>query len=248
MCNSPSCSHAPEASRRQFLRSSAALALALTASAGLNGMIGTTARAAGLPKPGNAISPDDAVKRLIEGNQRYVSGVTKRHDFAHERAALAGGQNPYAAILSCADSRIAPEYAFDSARGDLFVARVAGNFVSDDMLGSLEYAVAVLAVPTILVLGHEKCGAINAAVKAVTEQAQYPGHIQSLVTTLVPVVKKAGNPSSGLLEAATEQNVRQGMADLTGKSTIIDKAHQAGALRIVGGIYRLGTGKVDFLA
>ncbi|MBV2180362.1 MAG: carbonic anhydrase [Castellaniella sp.] len=248
MCNSPSCSHAPEASRRQFLRSSAALALALTASAGLNGMIGTTARAAELPKPGNAISPDDAVKRLIEGNQRYVSGVTKRHDFAHERAALASGQNPYAAILSCADSRIAPEYAFDSARGDLFVARVAGNFVSDDMLGSLEYAVAVLAVPTILVLGHEKCGAINAAVKAVTEQAQYPGHIQSLVTTLVPVVKKAGNPSSGLLEAATEQNVRQGMADLTGKSTIIDKAHQAGALRIVGGIYRLGTGKVDFLA
>ncbi|WP_345797668.1 carbonic anhydrase [Castellaniella sp. MT123] len=84
--------------------------------------------------------------------------------------------------------------------------------------------------------------------KAVTEQTQYPGHIQSLVTTLVPVVKKAGNPSSGLLEAATEQNVRQGMADLTGKSTIIDKAHQAGALRIVGGIYRLGTGKVDFLA
>ena len=88
------------------------------------------------PKPENVLSPDAALKRLMEGNARYVDGTSRRHDFKHEREALAGGQNPYAAILSCADSRIAPEYAFDSARGDLFVCRVAGNFANDDSVGT----------------------------------------------------------------------------------------------------------------
>ena len=100
-----------------------------------------------------------ALERLEEGNERYVEGVARRHDFRHEREALRGGQNPYAAILSCADSRIAPEYAFDSGRGDLFVCRVAGNFANDDTIASLEYAVAVLNTPLILVLGHDACGA-----------------------------------------------------------------------------------------
>ena len=89
------------------------------------------------PKPQNVLSPDAALERLREGNARYVRGLALRHDFKHEREALAGGQNPYAAILSCADSRIAPEYAFDTARGDLFVCRIAGNFASDEMIASL---------------------------------------------------------------------------------------------------------------
>jgi carbonic anhydrase len=89
------------------------------------------------PKPGNVLTPDAALTRLVEGNRRYVQGVARRHDFKHEREALTTGQNPYAGILSCADSRIAPEYAFDSGRGDLFVCRVAGNFVNDDILASL---------------------------------------------------------------------------------------------------------------
>ena len=84
------------------------------------------------PKPQNVLSPDAALKKLMEGNARYVGGKSRSHDFKHEREALVGGQNPYAAVLSCADSRIAPEYAFDSARGDLFVCRVAGNFANDD--------------------------------------------------------------------------------------------------------------------
>ncbi|WP_323017134.1 carbonic anhydrase [Castellaniella sp.] len=247
MCNSISCTHAQPVSRRRFLRSSAALALALTASAGIGGLASPTAQAKGLPKPDNDLSPDAAIQRLIEGNQRYVSGVRLRHNFAHERQALAGGQNPYAAILGCADSRVAPEYAFDSARGDLFVARVAGNFANDDMLGSLEYAVAVLEVPAILVLGHEKCGAVGSAVKAVKDHAQFPGHIQSLVTALIPAVQQAGVNRAGLLDAAIEQNVRNSMADLTARSDIIAQAQQAGKLKIAGGIYRLDTGKVDFL-
>jgi carbonic anhydrase len=117
------------------------------------------------PKPQNVLSPDAALERLRQGNSRYVQGLSLRHDFKHEREALAGGQNPYAAILSCADSRIAPEYAFDSGRGDLFVCRVAGNFASTETIASMEYAVAVLAVPLILVLGHDSCGAVSAAIK-----------------------------------------------------------------------------------
>src|SRR4029453_12633647 len=116
------------------------------------------------PKPENVMSPDASLKRLMEGNQRYVEGVARRHDFTHDPEALAGGQNPFAALLSCAASRIAPEYAFDSGRGDLFVCRVAGNFASNEMLASLEYAVAVLGAPLVLVLGHESCGAVDAAI------------------------------------------------------------------------------------
>ena len=92
------------------------------------------------PKPQNVLSPDASLERLLKGNTRYVEGVSRRHDFKHEREALAGGQNPYAAILSCADSRIAPEYAFDSGRGDLFVCRVAGNFANAETIASKQTA------------------------------------------------------------------------------------------------------------
>jgi hypothetical protein len=95
------------------------------------------------PKPENVLSPDAALDRLMQGNGRYVEGVTRRHDFKHEREPLSRGQNPFAAVLSCADSRIAPEYCFDTARGDVFVCRLAGNFASDVIIASLEYAVAV---------------------------------------------------------------------------------------------------------
>ncbi len=246
MCDSPDCHHAQMASRRLFLRASAGLAL--TASAGLSGIFSSAARAAGQPKPENILFPDAAIQRLIDGNQRYVSGVARRHDFTQERQALAGGQNPYAAILGCADSRVIPEYAFDSARGDLFVNRVAGNVVNDDMLGSLEYAVAVLRVPVILVLGHEKCGAVSAALKAVNDHEQFPGHIQTLVNALTPAIQRLDPHDPDLLNAAIEQNVRQGMADLTAQSDIIAKAQQQGKLKIAGGVYRLETGKVDFLS
>ena len=138
------------------------------------------------PKPQNVISPAAALARLEAGNRRYVDGVAKRHDFLAEREALVGGQNPFAGILSCADLRVAPEYAFDTSRGDLFVVRVAGNFVNTDNLASFEYAVAVLKTPLILVLGHEACGAVKAAISAVKDNASFPGHIQDLTTALVP--------------------------------------------------------------
>src|ERR1700730_18089500 len=120
-------------------------------------------------KPENVLAPDAALDRLMRGNARYVEGVSKRHDFKHEREALSAGQNPFAAVLSCADSRIAPEYCFDTARGDVFVCRVAGNFASDDIVASFEYAVGVLNTPLIMVLGHGSCGAVDATIKSIKD-------------------------------------------------------------------------------
>ncbi len=247
MCDSKSCAAAATPSRRSFLRSSLAAAVAVAAGGALPAGL-AMARTATPPKPNNVLSPDAALARLTEGNARYVAGVARRHDFADERSALVAGQNPYAAVLGCADSRVVPEYAFDCARGDLFVTRVAGNFVDSDMLGSLEYAVAVLGVPLILVMGHEKCGAVSAAVKTVTESAQYPGQIQSLAMAIAPSVEKVRGGAADLLKAATEQNVRDNVAALAARSAIVRDAVQAGKLRIAGGVYRLETGRVEFPA
>src|ERR1700694_5372675 len=155
------------------------------------------------PKPQNVLSPDASLDRLLKGNARYVEGVSLRHNFKHEREALVGGQNPYAAILSCADSRIAPEYAFDSGRGDLFVCRVAGNFANNESVASLEYAVAVLDTPLILVLGHDSCGAVSATIKSLKDDTTLPGHMPSLVTGIAPAVKAVSQQAGDVLGNAT---------------------------------------------
>jgi carbonic anhydrase len=200
------------------------------------------------PKPQNVLSPDAALERLREGNARYVRGLALRHDFKHEREALAGGQNPYAAILSCADSRIAPEYAFDTARGDLFVCRIAGNFASDEMAASLEYAVAVLNVPLILVLGHESCGAVDATIKSVKDNTTLPGHLPSLVTAIAPAVKADSQQGGDTLLNATRQNVIDTVAKLASATPILSAAAEQKKLKVVGGIYRLKDGRVDMVA
>jgi len=199
------------------------------------------------PKPENVISPDASLKRLMEGNQRYVGGIARRHDFKHEREALVGGQNPYAAILSCADSRIAPEYAFDSARGDLFVCRVAGNFASNEMVASLEYAVAVLGAPLVLVLGHESCGAVDAAIKSLKDGTTLPGQLPSLVTAIAPAVKAVSGQAGDTLANATRQNVIDNVGKLRSATPILSAAVEQNKLKVVGGIYRLGDGRVEMV-
>jgi carbonic anhydrase len=199
------------------------------------------------PKPENVLSADAALKRLREGNERYVEGVSRRHDFRHEREALVGGQNPYAAILSCADSRIAPEYAFDTGRGDLFVCRVAGNFASDEIVASLEYAVSVLATPLILVLGHERCGAVDAAIKSLKDGTTLPGHLPSLVAALAPAVKAVSQQSGDVLPNAIRQNVIDNVARLKSAGPILSAAVEQNKLKVVGGIYRLKDGKVEMV-
>jgi carbonic anhydrase len=200
------------------------------------------------PKPQNVLSPDASLKRLMAGNERYVDGVARRHDFRHEREVLAGGQNPFAAVLSCADSRIAPEYAFDTGRGDLFVCRVAGNFAGTETIASMEYAVAVLNTPLILVLGHDACGAVDATLKALKDDKPPPGHIPSLVDAIAPAAKAAMQQGGEVLDKAIRQNVIDNVAKLKSATPILDAAVGQGKLKITGGIYRLATGTVDLIA
>jgi carbonic anhydrase len=199
------------------------------------------------PKPQNVLSPDASLERLRKGNARYVEGVSLRHDFKHEREALAGGQNPFAAILSCADSRIAPEYAFDSGRGDLFVCRVAGNFANEESVASLEYAVAVLGVPLILVLGHDACGAVDATIKSLKDNTTLPGHMPSLVAGIAPSVKAVSQQGGDTLGKAIRQNVIDNVAKLSSATPILSAAVEQHKLKVVGGIYRLRDGRVDIV-
>jgi carbonic anhydrase len=199
------------------------------------------------PKPENVLSPDASLKRLIDGNQRYAGGVALRYDFKREREALVGGQNPYAAILSCADSRIAPEYAFDSGRGDLFVCRVAGNFATDETVASLEYGVAVLNVPLILVLGHDACGAVDATIKSLKDDKPLPGHMPTLVAGLAPAVKAVAGQGGNTLDNAIRQNVIDTIAKLKSATPILSAAVESNKLKVVGGIYRLKDGRVDMV-
>lgn len=250
MCEScDSNSALPTNDRRRFLRLAGLGAGALLLAGALpNRIIQAAEKTSALPKPQNAINPDEALQRLIQGNERYVSGNSKTHDFKDEREALVSGQNPFVAVLSCSDSRIAPEYAFDTARGDLFAIRVAGNFVTDEGLASIEYGVAVLGAPLVLVLGHESCGAIEAGIKAVKDHTVFPGHIPKLTDALKSSVEAALKQPGDLVENATVQNVKNSVERLKKATPLLTDALSKGKLKIVGGIYRLATGKVELIA
>jgi carbonic anhydrase len=241
ICGNPSLNHRSLHSRRGFLKlvGSASAAAAFS---------GRALFAAGeTPKPQNVLLPDEALARLKKGNERYVEGVMKRHDFGAERGALAGGQNPFAGILSCADSRIAPEYAFDSGRGDLFVVRVAGNFAETDGIASFEYAVKFLGTPLLVVLGHEKCGAVDAAIKTVKDGAELPGHLPQLVEHIAPAVKTAMAQQGDLLANSIRENVVANVEALKTASPILSQYVTDGKLQVVGGIYKLKDGHVEWL-
>jgi carbonic anhydrase len=200
------------------------------------------------PKKENVLSPAAALKRLMAGNERYFDGVARRHDFRHEREALVGGQNPFAGILSCADSRIAPEYAFDTGRGDLFVCRVAGNFLNTDVLASFEYAVAVLNTPLLMVLGHRACGAVDATIKSMRDGTTLPGHLPALVEAIGPAIKDTIGKPGDVLDAAIKANVLANMERLKAAAPIISAAVAEKKVAVVGGVYNLDDGRVDLLS
>jgi carbonic anhydrase len=199
------------------------------------------------PKPENVVSPDVALERLMAGNKRYVEGVARRHDFKAEREALSMGQNPFAGILSCADSRVAPEYAFDTGRGDLFVVRVAGNFATDDGIASFEYAVQVLSTPLIMVLGHEACGAVGAAIKSIKGNTTLPGHLPALVASISPAVKAVLDKPGDTLNNAIRQNVILNVEKLKTAAPILSKAVEEKKVRVVGAVYNLANGRIEMV-
>lgn len=249
MCESCGCStaiHGTPASRRHFLHFAGTVVASL-AIPSIAYAQKSKSKSKEPPKPANVLSPDGAFDRLMAGNGRYVSGASKRHDFKTERETLTMGQNPYAAILSCADSRIAPEYAFDSARGDLFVCRVAGNFANDDVIASFEYGIAILNCPLLMVLGHADCGAIDATIKSIKDNSTLPGHLPSLVTALSPAVKATASQAGNAMDNAIKQNVIFNVAKLKAATPIIDKAIADKKVRIVGAVYNLSNGRVEIV-
>ena len=195
-----------------------------------------------------AETPDAALKLLVEGNERYVSGKVNERDFSATRAARAQGQKPFAAILGCADSRVAPELAFDRMPGELFVVRVAGNFVTPDGLGSLEYGAAVLGTKVIMVLGHASCGAVLATIEALQKGNTLPGHIADLVRAMKPGVEPAlKEAGQGLEQRAIIANVRYNVQRLQQEKPIIADMVSSGKLKVVGGVYDIATGKITMV-
>jgi carbonic anhydrase len=197
-----------------------------------------------LPSPAHAqsnLTPEAALHELMEGNKRYTSGKLKSfdEDLAIIRQHTEGKQEPFAAVLSCADSRLPAEIVFDQNIGRIFVCRVAGNIITPEIIGSLEYGAAVLGTKAILVLGHSGCG----AVKATIQGKDVPGQISSLFPHIRPAVDKAGSN----LEAATKANAKIQATLLGQASTVISGMVTAGAVKVAAGYYDLGTGAVSLL-
>lgn len=200
-----------------------------------------------IAKHENILRPDEALERLMGGNARYLAGEDAPDSFQHQPGALAESQNPYACILGCADSRVSPEHCFDEGQGDLFVTRIAGNFLTQEILGSLEYGTAVLGATLIMVLGHTGCGAIGAAMKAVDTDEDFPGHIQGIASALSPAVIQASEEALGLDRAlrATRINVALNVDKLRNATPVLRKLVREKRLRIVGAVYYVETGEVE---
>jgi carbonic anhydrase len=190
---------------------------------------------------------DDVLVELKAGNHRYVTGTHLHHDYGPERPQLALSQHPFAIILSCADSRVAPELAFDQSRGRLFVIRIAGNFVDDNGLASAEYGAAVLGAPLIVVLGHSECGAIKATIDVITKNKELPGHLPQLVSYLKPPVEQALT-QGGTLGAAIRQNVVANVEKLRTAGPVVAPLVEEKKVQVVGALYDLSTGRIEFLS
>lgn len=234
--------HESQVSRRDFLRTGALAAL-VPWSVGV--AIAADPPAPGASPPANAIAPADALKRLMEGNARYAANAPNERDFSSGRAARVQGQYPIAQILSCSDSRVSPELAFDQGPGDLFVMRVAGNIVNSDLLASIEYGAQFLGAPLIMVLGHTGCGAVDAAIKVLKNKTVLPGHLPQLIAAIKPAVIVAEKTKTGnLLDNAVTVNVRRQVARLKSSPPIVQKLYAGKKIDIVGGVYDLATGKI----
>jgi carbonic anhydrase len=191
------------------------------------------------------MTPEKALEILKEGNARFIAGQSLHRDLPAEVRATAGGQYPFAAILSCMDSRGPVEMIFDRSVGDVFSVRVAGNVVSADVLGSLEFATQVADAKLILVVGHTQCGAVKGAIDGITL-----GNLTGLVAKIAPAVAAIGAGSSqdeAHVDRIAEENVRRTMRQLLEESPILRDLVASGAVGLIGSLYDIRTGKVTFL-
>lgn len=196
-----------------------------------------------------ALTPAAALERLLAGNARFVAGQPHSRDWAEQRRLTAGGQHPFAVVLSCLDSRVPAEAVFDQGLGDLFSARVAGNVLNEDILGSMEFACQVAGARVIMVLGHTACGAIKGAATGAEL-----GHLTGLLAKIRPAVDTARERSGGaapgeaaFVDAVAALNVQQVRRAIAERSPVLRELMQAGRVAVVGGMYDLASGRVTIL-
>lgn len=191
----------------------------------------------------DGISPDRAIEMLKEGNQRFLNKNETERDLHVQVNQTSGGQFPYAAVLSCIDSRVPVELTFDQGIGDIFSARVAGNIINEDILGSIEYACGVAGSKAILVLGHTKCGAVTAACQGVEL-----GNITALLSKVKPAIKEVQDRTGQIeVEEVTKSNVNQSIQEIRERSALLADLEKEGKIKIVGAVYHVEDGRVTFL-
>jgi carbonic anhydrase len=203
---------------------------------------------AALSAENERVTADDALKDLMDGNVRFAKGeATGRRRTPADFRAVAEAQYPIAVVVACADSRVSPELLFDAGVGELFVIRVAGNVVDGagvTVKGSIEYAIAELNVPLVVVLGHTNCGAVKAAVQHIDQQDALPGSINGLVELIKPAVRTVQGQPGELYENVTRANILAGVEKLKSLQPILAPRVAAGSVKVVGGVYDLQTGVV----
>lgn len=221
--------------------------------AGMSAGVAMAGAARGLAAPESGLeraasTPDAALKLLEDGNAAFTRGdMSARDKGADRRAVLTKGQAPFVAYVSCSDSRVPPELLFGRGLGELFIVRNAGNTVDTTAMGSIEYAVAVLGVPLVVVMGHEACGAVKAAMSVVDQNARFPGAIGKMIEPIIPAVLQARGKAGDAVENAVRENVRRTVQYLReGGDPMLLKPLAEGRLKIAGAYYELGTGRVDF--
>ena len=237
--------HLPRAfvSRRKFL---AMLTAGTVVASGYSSVLVLAANRA--DTGGTELTGEEALKRLMEGNARYVAAkATHPNQTTERRMEVAKGQNPFAVILSCSDSRVPAEILFDQGLGDLFVLRTAGNVLADVVVGSIEYAVAELKVPLLMVLGHENCGAVKAAVSLVKDGAKFPGQINRLAELIAPAAKKAKDMPGDFVDNTVRLNAVMTAAELSKTEPILAEATKDKQLMVVAARYDLDEGRVEVL-
>ena len=200
-------------------------------------------------KTQSALTPDSVLEDLMKGNQRYVKNELLSRDLSTQIQKTSSGQFPKAIVLSCVDSRVPVEYVFDQGIGDIFVARVAGNFVNEDILGSMEFATKVSGSKLVLVLGHESCGAVISAIDDVKM-----GNITPMLTKIKPAVNMSkdfegekSTKNSEYVAHVCENNVMNTISEIRKMSPILKEMEEKGEIKIVGAVYSLSTGKVEYL-
>ncbi len=191
---------------------------------------------------------EDPLSKLMDGNKRFVSGSLAQKDVGEtRRKELAGGQHPFAIVVTCSDSRVAPELLFDEGLGDIFVVRVAGNVLDPISLGSIEYAAEHLHAPLLVLMGHEQCGAVSAALDA---KGDPEGNIGAIVKKILPAVRKAkakGGSKDDILNNAIRENVALAYKDVRDKSPVLKHLIDKGELKVVAAVYHLASGAVEEL-